>query len=98
MIYRQGDVLIKKVDEIPKNLKKKNNILAYGEVIGHKHQFVNQNVTTLVNNQEQQYIDVQQDSILQHEEHDNITIEKGKYIVIQLREVDLLGEVRQVLD
>jgi len=38
--YRQGDVIIRKVDNIPTNLEKNENILAYGEVTGHKHKII----------------------------------------------------------
>ena len=39
--YRQGDVLIRQVNEIPSQAKVKKNVgrivLAYGEVTGHAH-------------------------------------------------------------
>jgi len=46
-MYRQGDVLLIPVSEIPADLKSskpKKVILAYGEVSGHHHRFENGNV------------------------------------------------------
>lgn len=46
--FRQGDVLIIPVSEIPsgfKSRKEKKVILAYGEVTGHHHRFENERVT-----------------------------------------------------
>ena len=38
-LYRQGDVLFKKIDALPEGERKKreNGIVAYGEVTGHHH-------------------------------------------------------------
>ena len=98
MKIRQGDVLLVKIDKLPTNLVKKDRIIAYGEVTGHKHQFLSNQVSVFKNKDEQQYVDVQQKAILQHEEHAHLEIPKGVYQVIIQRELDLLGEVRQVLD
>ena len=98
MKIRQGDVLLVKIDKLPTNLVKKDNIIAYGEVTGHKHQFLNNQVSVFKNKDEQQYVDVQQEAVLQHEEHAHLKVPKGIYQVIIQRELDLLGEVRQVLD
>lgn len=39
MKYRQGDVVIKKVDSV-KGEKRQDLILAYGEVTGHRHEVI----------------------------------------------------------
>ena len=85
--YRQGDIYLKKVDEIPADAKEiKDFVLAYGEVTGHKHQL--QGKLKVRQRQEQKYIEVEEDSELVHEEHATIQLEKGNYIVIRQREYD----------
>jgi len=55
--YRQGDVLLIKVDKIPKEAKpRKSNIIVEGEATGHAHRIVNgtiletKNIFNTVNN------------------------------------------------
>ena len=70
MIYRQGDILLKSVSQLPKGIKKKNLILAYGEATGHCHQFIDSNIVAVYelenqnpyvyNNQIQQHMDSNQ--------------------------------------
>lgn len=41
-IYRQGDVLFKKIDELPKNKRKiDDDIIVKGEATGHAHKIRN---------------------------------------------------------
>ena len=97
VLYRQGDVLLKKVNSIPKGLKKEDKcILAYGEVTGHKHQILSNG--TLMKKGEKTYLRMDDDDILKHEEHAALTIPKGEYEVVIQREFDLLGAVRSVMD
>lgn len=98
MIYRQGDILLKPISNIPKNTTKKDLILAHGEITGHCHQFLDTINVTCYELQQQQFVDVYQDSELVHNEHDTLLIESGKYEVIRQREVDLLNEIRKVVD
>lgn len=44
--FRQGDVLLLKVDVLPKSIKLKNNVLALGEKTGHYHEIVGTDVQT----------------------------------------------------
>jgi len=96
-ILRQGDILLKEIKQIPKGLKKKDNILAYGEVTGHKHKLVG-NARVLIDNNGRQFIDVVESSDLQHEEHHNLVVDIGKYEIIQQREYDVVEGIRQVMD
>lgn len=98
MIYRQGDILLKPIDQFPKNIKKKNLVLAYGEATGHCHQFLDTNVVAVYEVNQQQYVEVFNEVELHHEEHENLMIEKGKYEVIRQREVDLTNEIRRIAD
>ena len=98
MKIRQGDVMLVKIAELPKNVTEKDKTLAYGEVTGHSHRFENETVTVFKDANEQQYVQVEQESTLIHEEHAHAQVPKGIYEVRLQREVDLLGEVRQVAD
>lgn len=94
---RQGDVILKKTDNIKgKQEKKKDTILAYGEVTGHKHQLNGLILESVFKNQ--RFVELIDDGTLVHEEHDKVEVPKGKYEVLIQRETDLAGEVRQVMD
>lgn len=97
-MFRQGDVLLVKIDKLPSGLKEKDKILAYGEVTGHRHQFSSEQVCVFENEQKQQFVDVQEDSPLLHEEHNIIQVPKGVYKVVLQREFDIIAGVRQVMD
>lgn len=96
-IYRQGDVLLRQIREIPKGMPKKDEILAYGEVTGHKHRLMG-SVQVFGKIGEQQFADIEEETELVHEEHDTLKIPKGKYQVIQQREFDVVEGSRQVMD
>lgn len=98
MKLRQGDVLLREVKEFPDGLEEKDKVLALGEVTGHKHRFESEAVAVFIDKKGNQFADVQQESDLIHEEHAKLKVPKGKYAVVPQREVDLLGEVRQVMD
>lgn len=98
MIYRQGDILLKPIRIIPKRAKKKNLILAEGETTGHLHQFIDSVNVTCYELNNQQYIDVINQSDLVHNEHDTLSINIGKYKCVRQREVDLSNEIRRVED
>lgn len=95
-MIRQGDVLLKKIEKIPSNTKKKDLVLAYGEVTGHKHVLQDGNV--YIDDNGTQYVQLAQDTMLCHEEHNNILIPTGTYQVILQREYDIVSGVRAVLD
>ena len=97
-IRRQGDLLLVKVDSIDgfKNKKQKDSILAYGEKTGHKHAL--QAPCLVETDGQQQYVTLNQQNTLVHEDHAWQELQQGRMIVVQQVEVDLLGETRQVLD
>lgn len=99
--WRQGDVLIMKVDEIPKELKKVptdkgRNILAYGEVTGHSHALLDKDCTLKETSAGERYLSVPKSANLVHEEHSTITLPKGNYRIIQ--QVEYQREFKQVVD
>lgn len=106
--FRQGDVLIIKIDELPKrNLLKKVEpvsgrvILAEGEVTGHAHALESDGVALLELPQEGQtsriFMELTKDSTVNHEEHGKIDLTKGFYEIRRQREYQP-DEIRQVAD
>ena len=93
-MYRQGDVLIIPVPEIPKNVEKVPRdagrvVLAYGEVTGHAHAIVAEKATMFRDpklNALFMNVTGKDPVALQHEEHSTINIAPGKYQVIRQRE------------
>lgn len=91
-MYRQGDVLIKKVESMPKTAKavdwtkEGRVILAYGEVTGHAHALPLSLVSMFSTEAGKRFIKVEEGAELTHEEHATITPEPGVYEVVQQRE------------
>jgi hypothetical protein len=89
VIYRQGDVLIRRVGSIPKmatrTAKKDQSgnariVLAYGEVTGHAHAIHDlESVDVFVTGDGVMYLHVKEPVALQHEEHAAITLPTGNY-------------------
>ena len=96
---RQGDVLLEETNleeyKDKKLLGTGRRVLAYGEVTGHSH-VLNGNINYYGNNG--LVICQVEDGILSHEEHGNISIPKGDYIVINQREYDVMTGIRNVMD
>lgn len=94
---RHGDVILERVSSLDVSVKKvKEVVLAEGEVTGHFHELKGDIGFGEVNGLK--CVEVFEDAELSHQEHDTIVVPKGKYVVMIQREVDLLGEVRQVMD
>ena len=97
--YQQGDVLLKKVAELPKGCKKLNTkVLQLGEVTGHKHQFSSTDEVAVYISPEfagvedsitpdvGKFIIVGNTAMLRHEEHKPVIVEPGVYQVDIVRE------------
>lgn len=97
-MYRQGDVLLKPVENIPTNTTQKSLVLVEGEITGHYHQFLDPSIVSVSILNETQYVNVQQQAELVHDEHDTLFIPAGLYEVVQQREVNLLKEIQKVMD
>jgi len=93
-MYRQGDVLLVKVDDIPKKVKQqKSNVVVEGEATGHAHRLHNGQILIYKDeetyeNKETMFINAMKNAKLVHEEHGPIEIEVGFYMVIRQREYD----------
>jgi hypothetical protein len=93
-MVRQGDVLLRKIKQIPANAKPKvrdNNrvILAYGEVTGHAHQIADPDTSgavLLTVAESATFLRLTKKAQLIHEEHATIDLEPGAYEVVHQRE------------
>jgi hypothetical protein len=93
--YRQGDVLLIAVDAIPGRAvpvprDQGEVVLAYGEVTGHRHAIAEPHAELLAlpdQEVERRFLRIVGDkALLQHEEHDTITLPPGTYQVVRQRE------------
>tara|TARA_Y100001978_G_C23554467_1_gene366179 strand:- start:116 stop:457 length:342 start_codon:yes stop_codon:yes gene_type:complete len=100
--YRQGDVLLVKLDleKIPDGATREavddRVVLAYGEVTGHAHA-IDPLCASLYRWQNDRLLEANAGAVLVHEEHSPITLEPGFYRVIQQREYEP-GSSRPVID
>jgi len=95
-----GDVGLWEIDELPIGIKElKTKTIMKGEVTGHHHSFTDGKVKVFGNTQPE-YILIEQDAILSHQEHKPILIRKGKLIqIVKEREaVPFQNEIRKVMD
>jgi hypothetical protein len=102
-IYRHGDLLIKQISELPKNLKEiKTDILAEGEFTGHHHRLQvkeREELKVYTDSQGRKYFQIGDGGKITHEEHKAIEIEKGLYEVVIEREFNPFeGLINQVRD
>jgi len=103
-MIRQGDVLLVPRELISDNKEKLKEvgkgekILAYGEKTGHSHT-LSGDVIFYGKGNGPTLCQVGRDGAsLVHQEHSQINIEKGDYIVILQREYDLIEGIRMVSD
>ena len=107
----QGDVDIREINKIPKSAKLTDKkTVMYGEKTGHHHTFNGQvlvyepseNDMVSVRGEDvkvQKYLQVLEPAILTHQEHEEQTIPKGNYVILQEREWNVLdNQIRQVMD
>ncbi|MDH5463731.1 MAG: hypothetical protein OEW49_05425 [Nitrosopumilus sp.] len=96
-IARHGDLLIRKTQEIPSNLKPANTAtIAEGEKTGHRHQLQG-NVTVYKQELDTLYFEVKTSAELVHQEHKTIPIPEGMYMVQQEREFNPFENIRRVI-
>ena len=88
-MWRQGDVLIQRVDEVPEFCVRKDDlILARGEATGHSHRVADLESAELYMGRDGDlFLSVTADSAtIVHDEHGPITLERGTYRVWKQRE------------
>lgn len=89
-LFRQGDVLIERVDKIPANTEKQVGIggrviLAYGEATGHHHS-LDADKADWWKRGEEQFVDVKEATEVIHQEHAPIKLTPGRYRILRQRE------------
>ena len=88
-MFRQGDILIKKIDQIPKSAtKRNNNSILEGEVTGHFHRL---NQGSVYEYGPTIYLEALENATVTHDEHMTIPLEKGLYEVVRQREANPIG-------
>ncbi len=103
VLFRQGDVLIERIEAIPSNVKpvpRENGkvILAHGEVTGHAHAIKAKSVHHYADGTGVTFLEINQAlADLKHEEHATIPLARGKYRVTIQREYSPAG-IRNVAD
>lgn len=85
--YRQGDVLIVRVDELPAGIKpiKGEIILAHGEATGHAHRVKNRCAKFFAFG-DRRFLTATKTVRVVHDEHDPLELPAGTYQVIRQRE------------
>lgn len=107
---RQGDILLEEIDmkqqlKLSENMALKDSmpiardkkVLAYGEKTGHSHVLTG-DVNFYSTGSDQVICQVNSSAKLIHEEHGNIDVPKGDYLVIIQREFDAVQGIRTVTD
>ncbi len=84
--YRQGDVLLVQVDEMPAGAEKLDHtIVARGEATGHNHAFA-PGAATLFQSADRVFVLAEQPAALTHQEHGIVVVAPGVYEVRIQRE------------
>lgn len=90
-MYRQGDVLLMQVDELPKAAEESSAdgdriVLAYGEVTGHAHAVATTGARIFADRDTRFLHVLEGGASLVHEEHAAIPLEPGYYRIVHQRE------------
>lgn len=102
--FQQGDVLLKRVDAVPANAKKRaatngRFVVAEGETTGHAHVLEATPAVEMFERNGTLYLKVLEATPMTHEEHLPQVVEPGVYEVGIVKEVDpFTDEVRAVRD
>jgi len=97
MIWRQGDVLIERVDSIPPSARRlKRQILASGDSTGQRHQIKDGRAARLLASDEggprMLFLEVIAEEVgVVHPEHGEVVLPQGTYRVWRQREFDDWG-------
>ena len=99
MLYRQGDVLLRKIDAIPPDATKDTTakghcVLAEGEATGHSHTITSRRMSVFRRGSDGLFLSLGQRASVKHQEHDAIDLPAGDYEVIRQREYTPAGIVR----
>jgi len=90
--YRQGDVLIERVEEIPRGIKRQKHkgkiVLALGEATGHHHCLETEAYAAdwWKTDGGDQFVETRASAVITHQEHAPIPLPAGRYRVRRQRE------------
>jgi hypothetical protein len=97
--YRQGDIIILGITEIPYSYSKPillaTNVIREGEISGHKHEVKNGKLYEMSG---KIYIEADRGCQVIHPEHKPIHLPKGKYEINIQREYDEAKDSKKVKD
>lgn len=98
-VYRQGDVLIKRIKAVPQNTaKRESGILAFGEVTGHCHKVEELEKAEVLECGTDLYLRVSEDGVrIVHDEHNAISLPAGDFQIVIQKEYSP-QEIRDVQD
>lgn len=99
-IYRQGDVLIRRISSLPtqKAAIRATGILAYGEVTGHCHKLEELTRAEVLEVGTGLFLRVGEEGVrIIHDEHAPVTLPKGNY-EIEIQREYTPAEIRNVAD
>ncbi len=88
MLWRQGDVLIETVAEIPVSARQREGapILVMGEATGHAHRVEDAETAVIWEYAGSLFLEALVETRIVHDEHGPITLPPGKYHIWQQRE------------
>lgn len=96
MHFRQGDIMFRRVANLPeKKEKKKDGVVALGEVTGHSHRILNGDVWDASGGL---FVEAFDGTEAVHDEHGPIKLPPGIYEVVRQREFDGKTAPRVVRD
>ena len=97
-IARHGDILLKETNKV-RGKKTQNRTLALGEVTGHHHTLYGGTITSYEEDNEVKFLDVKEETSLEHQEHKPIKVLPGVYKIYRKFEFDPFADVlRKVRD
>jgi len=100
ILYRQGDVLFRRIESIlgEDAVKRENGVIAYGEATGHSHAIADLEAAEVLDCGRDLYVHVSNNGVsIKHPEHATIVLPPGDYQVTIQREYSP-KEIRRVVD
>ena len=103
MMFRQGDILIVRVDgDVPKGARAVERegdsvVLAHGEATGHRHRIRSRDAD-LYEHGAERFLRVRAPVALVHEEHAEIELRTGVYKIVRQREYVPSSRPREIAD
>lgn len=97
-LWRQGDVFILAVSQLPADLAGARPVLAEGEITGHAHRIADPATAQVLSGKDGLFLKVTADNAtVVHEEHQPVTLPRGGYAIRIQREYHP-REIRRVVD